>query len=215
MTWTLLALDHRTQYIDQALAQLDETVGLDFFDRHVFAYDGSLLPTQLPVSVRQFEITRSTHREGLIANVQRAWDALGPDEWVFHLELDFLVHDAPLAAMRGVLEANPSVAQMVLERQPANASETANGGVLGVDNIPTFDQWGNPGAYWREQRHLFSFNPCVYHSSVASKAGTETHVTQRLLAEGRSFGFWGAQGDAPRCEHIGVEGGMGSTGWRV
>ena len=60
---------------------------------------------------------------------------------------------------------------------------------------------------------MFSFNPCVYHSSIATVAGTETQVTERLRADGWSFGFWGAQGDAPRCEHIGVEGGMGSTGW--
>lgn len=215
MTWTLLVLGHgRWDYLGETLAALDASVGLDFFDRHVMSLDVDFAPENGPGGV-SWEILATGGRRGLIANVQQGWDALGDDEWVFHCEEDFVVHDAPLDAMREVLVANPSVAQMVLERQPLNASEVANRGLLGAENIPEFDTWGNPGAYWREQSHLFSFNPCVYHSSVATKAGTETHVTQRLRAEGRTFGFWGRQGDAPRCEHIGVEGGMGSPGWLV
>lgn len=213
--WTLLVLGHgRWDYLGQTLKALDDVVGLDFFERHVLSLDTDCAPENGPGGV-SWDVRATGGRRGLVANVQQGWDAVSADEWVFHLEEDFLVRDAPIEEMRDVLLANPSVAQMVLERQPLNASEVANGGLLGGENIPTWQQWGNPGAYWREQRHLFSFNPCVYHSSVASKAGTELHVTQRLLAEGRSFGFWGAQGDAPRCEHIGVEGGMGSPGWRV
>ena len=218
MTWTLLGLDHgRWEYVERSLAALDETIGLDFFDRRVFAYDGGHLPSQFPLAIRRHfdDLCFDGQRKGLAANIQRGWDVLGSDEWVFHLELDFVVHDAPLVPMAAVLQSHPSVAQMVLERQPLNASEVANGGLLGAENIPEFQQWGNPGSPWREQRHLFSFNPCVYHSSLASTAGTETDITHRLLAEGRTFGFWGSQGDAPRCEHIGVEGGMGSAGWRV
>ncbi len=219
MTWTLLGLDHgRWDYVERALVALDEAVGLQWFDRRVFAYDGGCLPTQFPVSVRRNfdDLCFDGQRRGLAANVQRGWGALGPDEWVFHLELDFLVHDAPLNQMAAVLQSHPLVSQMVLERQPVNASEVANGGLLGGDNIPTFTAHGGPkGPFWREQRHLFSFNPCVYHSSVATVGGTERVVTDRLLDDGRSFGFWGAQGDAPRCEHIGVSGGMGSVGWRA
>lgn len=215
MTWTLLVLDHgRWDYLGRTLKSLDDVLGLDFFDRRILSLDCDLAPDAV-AGPGEWEVAATGRRAGLVANLQQGWDALGDDEWVFHLEGDFLVKDAPLDAMRDTLLANPSVAQMVLERQPLNAAEVVNGGLLGGDNIPTYQQWGNPGAWWREQRHLFSFNPCVYHSSVASKAGTETVVTQRLVSEGRSFGFWGLQGDAPRVEHIGVEGGMGSHGWRV
>lgn len=215
MTWTLLVLDHgRWDYLGRTLESLNASVGLGFFDRHIMSLDTDFAPENGPGGV-SWEILATGGRKGLTANVQQAWDALGDDEWVFHLEGDWLVHDAPLVEMRRLLEGRPRVAQMVLERQPLNPSEVAAGGLLGGDNIPTFETWGNPGCWWREQRHLFSFNPCVYHSSVATKAGTETHVTQRLRAEGRTFGFWGAQGDSPRCEHIGVAGGMGSPGWRV
>lgn len=217
MTWTLLGLDHgRWGYVERSLAALDKVVGLDFFDRRIFSHDGPIAAEGAPLLHRFDEVTYSRQRTGLAANLQRGWDMLGPDEWVFHLELDFEVVDAPLTAMRAVLELRPRLAQMVLERQPVNASEVGNGGLLGGDNIPTFTAHGGPrGPFWREQDHLFSFNPCVYHSSVATKAGTETSVTQRLRADGRTFGFWGAQGDAPRCRHIGVQGGMGSPGWRV
>ena len=215
MSWTLLVLGHgRWDYLARSVKSIDDVVGLDFFSRRVLSLDGDFTPGAMTVP-GDWEVACTGRRAGLVANLHQGWDALSDDEWVFHVEEDFLIREAPLLAMRDVLRANPSVAQMVLERQPVNASEWANGGLLGADNIPTFEQWGNPDAWWREQRHLFSFNPCVYHSSIATKAGTETHVTQRLSAEGWSFGFWGAQHDAPRCEHIGVVGGMGSPGWRV
>ena len=215
MIWTLLVLGHgRWDYLARTLNALEASVGVGFFDRRIMSLDVEIAPEIAPGGV-SWEILTTGGRKGLTANVRQGWDALGSSEWVFHLEEDFLVHDAPLNQMAAVLQSHPLVSQMVLERQPVNASEWANGGLLGADNIPTFEQWGNPDAWWREQRHLFSFNPCVYHSSIATKAGTETHVTQRLSAEGWSFGVWGAQHDAPRCEHIGVVGGMGSPGWRV
>lgn len=208
--WTLLVLGHRDPrlYRDRCIRQLDEVVGLSFFDRLICSYDGPGVSAAADTH-GPWEQLATGRRSGLTANVQQAWDALGDDEWVFHVEEDFLVLDAPLDLMRDFLAAHPWVAQMVLERQPVNPSEWANGGLLGADNIPTWTQ----RVGWREQPHLFSFNPCVYHSSIATVAGTETQVTERLRADGWSFGFWGAQGDAPRCEHIGVEGGMGSTGW--
>ncbi len=213
--WTLLVLGHgRWEYLGRTLRSLDAVVGLGFFDRHIMALDVGLGPGNGPGGV-SWEILATGGGAGLSANVQQCWDALGADEWVAHFEEDFEVTDAPLTAMRAVLELRPNLAQMVLERQPVNAAEVANGGLLGGDNIPTFTAHGGPrGPFWREQSHLFSFNPCVYHSSIATAAGTERVVTDRLLADGRSFGFWGAQGDAPRVRHIGVERGMGSPGWR-
>ena len=217
--WTLLVLGHRDPrlYRDRCIRQLDEVVGLSFFDRLICSYDGPGVSVAADTH-GPWEQLATGRRSGLTANVQQAWDALGDDEWVFHVEEDFLVLDAPLDLMRDFLAAHPWVAQMVLERQPVNPSELANGGLLGADNIPTWKQgWRTDSRMgpWRQQDHLFSFNPCVYHSSIATVAGTETEVTERLRADWYKFGFWGAQGDAPRCEHIGVEGGMGSAGWRA
>lgn len=210
--WTLLVLDHRPAdlYRDRVIRQLDEVVGLDFFDRLVLSLDRDANDDADP-TVGDWEVLHTGGGRGLIANVQQAWDVLGPDEWVFHLEGDFLVREAPLDVMRSVLGQYPWVAQMVLERQPVSPEEFAAGGLVGAQCIPSAVARGT----WREQDHLFSFNPCVYHSTAATKAGTETHVTQRLRADGWTFGLWGRQGDPPRCEHIGVQGGMGSPGWRA
>ncbi len=209
MTWTLVVLDHgRYEYLARCLARLDEVAGVDFFDRRILALDVVKAP-DLSMVPGEWDVRCTGRRGGLTANYAQAWDALGPDEWVFSVEGDFLVNEAPLESMRSVLEARPHLAQMVLERQPLNPSELANGGLLGADNIPSFLRHKR----FREQDHLFSFNPFVAHSSVLTVAGTETIVTERLRAEGRTFGFWGKQGDAPRVEHIGVSGGMGSVGW--
>lgn len=212
MSWTLLVLDHRPadMYRDQCIKRLDGVIGLSFFDRLVLSLDRDGTD-YVADKHRPWDVLHTGGGKGLTANVQQAWDALGPDEWVFHLEGDFLVNEAPLEAMRTVLVSFPHVAQMVLERQPVNPSEWAAGGLLGGDNIPT---WA-PRGTWREQDHLFSLNPCVYHSSIATIAGTETQVTERLRADGWTFGFWGRQGDAPRVRHVGVQGGMGSPGWRA
>lgn len=212
MTWTLLVLDHRPpeMYYRDCIRRIDEVIGLDFFDRLVLSLDRDGAD-YVADKHRPWDVLHTGGGRGLTANIQQAWDALGPDEWVFHVEGDFLIDEAPLDAMRSVLRSFPHVAQMVLERQPVAPEEWRAGGLLGAQCIPTWTDHG----LWREQSHLFSFNPCVYHSSVATTAGTETQVTQRLRADGWTFGFWGRQGDAPRCHHVGVSGGMGSPGWRA
>lgn len=212
MTWTLIVLGHRDPDLYQlpCLRRLDEVVGLGFFDRLILSRDTEGLGHQADTH-GPWDVLHTGGGKGLSANVQQAWDALGDDEWVFHVEEDFLVHEAPLKQMRDLLIAQPRLAQVVLERQPIAPAEHAAGGLLGAQCIPTFTDHG----LWREQSHLFSFNPFVAHSSTlrAAGGGTESEVTARLLAEGRSFAFWGVQGDAPRVEHIGVSGGMGSPGW--
>jgi hypothetical protein len=210
--WTLLVLGHRDPelYRAECIRRLDEVVGLSFFDRLVLSLDRDGVD-YVADKHRPWDVLHSGGGKGLTANVQQAWDALGSDEWVFHVEEDFLVDDAPLEAMRTVLVSYPHVAQMVLERQPVAPQEFAAGGLLGAQCIPTYA----PRGTWREQDHLFSFNPFVAHSSVLTEAGTETSVTQRLRADGWTFGFWGRQGDAPRVRHVGVQGGMGSPGWRA
>lgn len=208
--WTLLVLGHRDPglYRDRCIRRIDEVIGLSFFDRLICSYDGPGASVAADTH-GPWELLATGRRSGLVANYQQAWDALGDDEWVFSVEEDFLVDEAPLEAMRTVLVSFPSVAQMVLERQPVAPQEWAAGGLLGAQCIPS---WA-PRGTWREQDHLFSFNPFVAHSSVLTKAGTETSVTQRLRGDGWTFGFWGRQGDAPRVRHVGVQGGMGSPGW--
>ena len=197
MTTLLVRTHGRWDYLGRSLDSID----LDLFDRKILSVDGPPPPSPMP----GWELLSTGVRSGLTANVRQAWDALENGEEVF---------DLPLDEMRAVLEETPHLAQMVLERQPVNPAEFANGGLLGADNIPTYYEHNE----WREQRHLFSYNPHlrVHRRGMFPKGwgGTEIEATVRLIASGWTFGFWGAQGDPPRCEHIGVSGGMGSPGWR-
>lgn len=205
MTTLLVRTHGRWDYLRQSLASIDPSQ----FDRFILSCDGCWPPFDMA----GWTVVSSPDRRGLSANIAQAWSLLEDGEWVFDTEDDFVIHDLPLAEMRAVLGETPNLAQMVLERQPVNPAEMANGGLLGGDNIPTWKDHNG----WREQSHLFSFNPHLrrHDRTLFPKGwgGTETEATARLRSVGWVFGFWGEQGDAPRCTHIGVSGGMGSAGW--
>lgn len=210
MTTLLVRTHGRWEYLRRSLASID----LGLFDRKILSCDGCWPP----FTMLGWTVASSSERKGLSANIAQAWSLLEHGEWVFDTEDDMLIHDLPLPAMRAVLDATPNLAQMVLERQPVNPAEHRNGGLLGADNIPTWtDVTDGAGTFWREQSHLFSFNPHLRRHDRTlfphGWGGTETEATARLRPGGWVFGFWGAQGDAPRCEHIGEEQGMGSAGW--
>jgi len=205
--WTLAMMGHgRWSYLHQSVESIERVVGFDFFDRTVLALDGDAGEC----TVGAFdEIYRLPERSGLTANLAQLWKAVGDDEWIFHVEEDFVVGEAPLDDMVAVLEAEPRVANMVLLRQPWNAEELAAGSVLNVRPQDYVEH-----TTWLEHQRGFWLNPSVYHSSITEVgAGTEAEITERL--EGRTFGYWGGMTDGPRCVHIGSEGGMGSGGgWR-
>lgn len=211
MTFTLMVTDHgRWHYMERMLASLDEVIGLDFFDRKVAGFDGCRPPESIG---RVFDVwVASTAREGLTANLSQTWAELDlTDEWVVHVESDFVIHDAPLAEMAATLDANRNVANMVLARQPVNPQEIAAGSVLAT--VPGLVDRGG----WCEHAAGFWLNPFVARASLLRTlhAGVETDLTAQCLARGMTFGYWGSPADPPRCEHIGVEGGMWSEGWKL
>jgi hypothetical protein len=204
--WTLVVMGHgRWPYLDRALQSV-----ADFrFDRTILSFDGPGREFSPPSDVTV--LSTGPERKGLSANLAQAWGALtAEDEYVFHLEEDFLVHEAPLDEMADTLEAYRNVANMVLVRQPWNAEEIRRGSVLRVQRFPLEDRGG-----WLEHTNGFWLNPMVAHASLlrSLKPGVEQHLTNQCLARRLSFGYWGGINDEPRCEHIGVEGGMGSDGW--
>lgn len=213
MTWTLLVTSHgRWDYLEQTLRTAQANIGSEFFDRKVITLDGCPRPKRLP---DEWATVHLNPRQGLASAVGAGWAVMRPGSWVFHLEEDFLVDvDADtLRAMAEVLRRTPRVANMVLVRQPWNEQEKAAGGVL-----ESFVGDLDPHDWWVEHRRLFSLNPCVYRAELCESGwskGNEAGMTERLVGEGRSFGYWGAVGDAPLCTHIGVEGGMGSPGWKL
>lgn len=207
--WTLVVTSHgRWKYLHAALHSVHGAVGLQFFDRSILSIDG----TTDGMECEGFEVLTTGERQGLTANLAQAWGALTPDdEWVLHLEEDFVLHDAPLEEMAATLDAYRNVANMVLVRNPATTpAEMRHGSMLRAQTYELVDRGG-----WLEHIGGFWLNPFVAHASLLRSLtpGPEQHLTNQCRARGLSFGFWGGLNDPPRCEHIGVEGGMGSPGW--
>jgi len=212
VSWTLVVTSHgRWPYLHRALSSID----LDFFDRKIFAFDGRL-PSRKPgvelqiIGTTGWDAYGTGSRQGLTANQAQALGALtSDDEWVFWLEEDFVVHDAPLEEMADTLDAYRQVANMVLVRQPWSAEELRYGSVLSRYDLT--DRGG-----WMEHTAGFWLNPMVSHASLLRTLtpGVEQHLTNQCRARGLTFGWWGDRTDKPRVEHIGAEGGMGSPGWK-
>lgn len=209
--WTLVVTSHgRWEY----LAQTMDSVPRGVFTREILAYDGP--PVDLYEQwLRCFSHFATTgRRSGLTANLTQAWGSLtAEDEWVLHLEEDMVLREAPLEQMADVLDQNRDLAQMALVRQPWSAEEHHAGGML---HGPHYAGGLTDEGGWLRQRRLFTLNPFVARASLLRtlQPGVESSLTQQCLQRGLSFGFWGGIDDPPRVEHVGYEGGMGSSGWR-
>lgn len=211
MKWTLLVTGHgRWPYLSRALDGLHDAVGLGFFDRSILSLDGGSGPVPDGMRWPFGEVYRLPERRGLTANLAQGWSVLNPGEWVFHLEEDFVVSEAPLLEMADAMMLAPRVANMVLVRQPWGAHEIAAGSVLAAQPYELTDREG-----WLEHLGGFWLNPCVYRSdtALALTAGVESFLSEQCRAYGWSFGYWGSVDDDPRCWHIGTDGGMGTPGW--
>lgn len=212
--FTLVVTSHgRWEYLKRCMKSVRPLLG-NTITRCVYSFDGCRIEDRyIPIRNDVTEdvwLTTGPKRLGLTANLAQAWGALTTDdEWVFHVEEDFLIRDAPLAEMAATLDAFPFVANMVLVRQPWNQVERRFGSVL-----PTIPGLVDRGG-WQEHRKGFWLNPFVAHASLLRSLcpGVEQKLTDQCLARGLSFGYWGGRDDEPRCEHIGAEGGMNSPGW--
>ena len=206
--FTLVVTSHgRWPYLGRTLGALD-ALGLEF-DRRILSLDGDT-DAKTVGGQHGWEILTTGERKGLTANLAQAWGALTEaDDYVLHLEEDFVLHEAPLREMADTLDAYRHVANMVLVRQPWGPHEFAAGSVLKAQRS-LIDRGG-----WLEHRNGFWLNPMVAHASLLRSLtpGLEQDLTAQCLARKLSFGYWGAMDDPPRCEHIGAEGGMGSPGW--
>lgn len=210
--WTLVVMGHgRWPYLTAATTGWSASLDIEEFDRTILALDGCEHAPS-PVSHHfTHTVTTGPERKGLTANMAQALGALTPeDDWVFWVEEDFLIRDAPLDAMADTLEANPHVANMVLLRQPWGAHEIAAGSVYDAQPYDLVDRGG-----WLEHEGGFWLNPFVARASFLRtlQAGVESDLTAQCLARGMTFGYWGGRDDEPRCQHIGFSGGMGSEGW--
>lgn len=208
---TLLIRGHgRWPYLHQAVQSIDAVYGWERFDRTVLSLDGGCeIPDGLPFD----EIHQLPSRQGLVANLDQGWAAVCDDDWVFDTEEDFTYTDLPLESMAFTLAANPTVANMVLMRQPITPEEIRAGSVLGGQHLR--GRYTDRG-WWVEHDAGYWLNPSLVRGPLlaALTPDVETGLTVQCRERGLSFAYWGTPTDPPRCEHIGTSGGMNSEGWK-
>lgn len=170
------------------------------------------LGTDHPMSV----VDDSGHRLGMAGAVRQAWDwALSTDcDYLLHVEEDFRLHDAPIAAMVEVLTHDETLAQVVLKRQAWSPEERRAGGIIECHPADYTDHHAGT-LRWTSHQRIFSLNPCLIPRRILERGwpdGNEAEMTTNLVADGWRFAFYGHRDDAPRVSHVGVE---RAAGWRL
>lgn len=149
---------------------------------------------------QQIIIEDPTHEYDQNEVVRHAWSLVADADFVFHLEEDFVLHDAPVADMARILAANPDLANIILKRQPWGSVEVAAGGY-----IECFPEAYEVCEGFLRHRRFFSLNPCLIPKRVIDMgwAGSEGDMTTRCVEQGMSFAVYGQRHDPPRVTHIG------------
>ena len=194
----MVITDGRWDYLQRTLRSAEQNLKYPWHQKLLVDDSGE----ETYFSPYGFDFVKNVPRQGLAGAIRTGWDALDDVDYVFHLEDDF-VFPAPvdIEAMIEILEYENDVAQIALLRQPWSPQEQQAGGIFHI-KPERFRQ----RAGWVEQRHLFTFNPCVYPASITKnyQADLEAPFTEQLLNDGWSFGYLGGLHDEPRTTHIGL-----------
>lgn len=222
MTIALLIMtDGRDDYLRRCMASLDHLHGPV---TELWMHDDTgdfIQRSGLAVRHPTFIQLGHGNRRGFGGAIAYAWSQLAARSsarWVFHLEQDFVfTRPVDLAAMAAALDADATLVQMALRRQPWAPAEHAAGGVVEMHPEAYTDEEHDGHPYLRH-RLFFTTNPSLYHRSLTTKTwpagnGSEGRFTHRLFRDGigtvsgtrLGFGYWGGRSDAPWVEHIGVQ----------
>lgn len=160
------------------------------------------------------EVVVNTGDKGFGKAIISAWKALRQDknEWVFHLEEDFLITEPiEVEKMIKVLKNNPHLIQMALLRQPIGAREKRKGGIVNSHPERYFDKTDGANS-WLEHRVNFTTNPSVYPKSFIDRypwpdvTYSERIISRQIFADPNNFcAYWGKREDSPKVLHIGEE----------
>lgn len=157
-----------------------------------------------------FQIVHHEYRRGFAGAVISAWDNLPVCDYVLTCEDDMVLReDVRLSDMVEILDANPSLSQVVLKRQAWNEHEIAAGGIVEMHPSDYHDVHTH-GIAWTQHYRYYSTNvnlmpyritrlgwPNVEHS--------EGHFGARLKEYGYSFGMLHHKFHVPVVEHIGLQ----------
>lgn len=208
-TTLLVITNGRRQYLEQTLSTISKLHGN--FTRTLIHDDSGDTDFQTWLMELNYEIATTKH-VGFTEAMISAWEKLKEDsnEWVFHLEEDFLIkEDINVDDMISVLKNHDHIKQMVLQRQPLGGRELQRGGII-ASHPERYDDKTDGHNYWVEHRVGFSCNPCVYRKSLINEYPWP-HVPHSEREYGQSIfqdpdarcAYWGKSSDSPRVIHIG------------
>ena len=211
MITLLIMTNGRQEYLEQTLSALGKLHG-DF--SRILIHDDSG-NKDYHHWLRQFNYELAfSKRVGFTKAMISAWQKLKEDsnEWVFHLEDDFLIlDDVYLANIIQVIKDHDYLKEIVLLRQPIgnHSRERTKGGII-ASHPERYEDKTDGVNYWVEHRVGFSCNPCVYKKSLIYE-----HPWPDMPNSEREYGrmvfknpkakcaYWGKSSDKPIVMHIG------------
>jgi len=166
------------------------------------------------------------HALGFCGAIRYGWDRLrelGEDyDYVFHLEEDWrFLRPFSVAMMARLLDVETRVVQVALRRgaEPSEQGKAVTEKFPGLftDRHIGIIGLGQPARVqaWLEHRSFFTTNPSLYRRGLTlafawpEAPRCEAAFTETLIAEGRSFAYWGDREDEPWIEHTGTRTGHG------
>lgn len=201
----------RKEYLEKVMATLNNLKG-DFSRIIMHDDSGSKEYRDWLRSKYGHEVIASSEGKGFGKAIISAWKAIRKDnnQWVFHLEEDFLIKEPIEAAeMIKVLKNNPHLIQMALLRQPIGGRERQKGGIVNSHPERYFDK--SDGVHdWMEHRVNFTTNPSVYRKTLIDRypwpdtTYSERVISKQIFADPNNFcAYWGKRTDPPKVWHIG------------
>ena len=156
------------------------------------------------------------HKLGMAGAVNAAWSwAVDNDlEFLLHWEEDqFIVRTLDIEDMVTVLDLNPELSHVVLNRYPYGGDIALGGPMKALGAEPK--ECTGCGAKWSTHKTLFSLNPCLIPRHVFELGYSnenEAGMTKVLLDQGYEFSFLGHPTDEPYISHIGD---IRGAGWKL
>jgi len=215
MITLLIMTNGRGEYLERTLSALEKLHGN--FSRILIHDDSGDENYHNWLKKINYEIA-TTNKVGFTKAVISGWEKLKEDsnEWVFHLEDDFVFTEDIYVNMIDVIKHNNYIKQIVLQRQPIGSRERRKGGII-ASHPERYEDKTDGTNYWVEHRVNYSTNPSVYNKSLIYKhPWPDMPYSERIYGRilfndsNAKCAYWGKSTDKPKVMHIGdVRNGFG------
>lgn len=219
MIAALYRTDGRREYLVRSIESFEEHV-VGPITRRIIHDDSGEDPSWLFQTFPGWEIVCTNGRSGFAGAIQSAWRYLedADEQFVFDCEDDFTFNGlVNLYALADLLTAQAHLAQISLVRQ--RWGNEPEGGFMA--QAPQWYTQRKEDQYeWVETRRNWTTNPSLYRQEVVHIGWPDAPDSEGyfgfalkediglpwgITPDKVQFGLWGAIGDPPSIEHIGLE----------